>query len=97
MKPTTTTSNQPQHQQDPHRRDPQETGVMAKQSANELEIQKQARATSWAFTLPPDDCINNPMQLLTTMGVSVRGYWDGDLGDHFVAWSLELQFPQMVH
>lgn len=40
----------------------------------------------WNFTTP-----NDPMQVLTMLtiaGVAVTGLWQGDVGEHFVAWCL---------
>lgn len=42
---------------------------------------------TWQFTVPPPHLIDTPLQLLTIAGVSIPGYWQGDLGEYFVAWA----------
>lgn len=44
---------------------------------------------TWQFTVPEVDfeaSFQPTLNLLTTMGISICGQWQGELGQHFVAW-----------
>ena len=38
----------------------------------------------WNMSLPPD--LFQPLTLLTIMGIAVTALWQGEYGEHYIAW-----------
>ncbi len=52
--------------------------------------------TDWCMTIPPQNVRDSgqPIQMLTIMGLSVNGFWCGQLGEFYTGWSV---FDSLKH
>jgi hypothetical protein len=51
------------------------------------QTKSQSQTIDWNFTHPPENLRTRRLQLLTIAGISIKGVWCGQLGQHYIAWS----------